>query len=78
MRGDYIDNIAGQIAKLKEWGYTFVDAQVPTEHLKSLGAIEVYRDFFLELLYKNRDLSVSDDAWKVYGGCSNCCAMIQV
>jgi len=55
------------IAKLKEWGYAFVDAQVPTEHLKSLGAIEVYRDYFLELLHANRDLSVADDAWKVYG-----------
>jgi len=55
------------IEKLKEWGYKFVDAQVPTEHLKSLGAIEVYRDFFLAKLYEYRDLSVSDDAWKIYG-----------
>jgi len=55
------------VEKLKEWGYTMVDAQVPTAHLKSLGAIEVYRDYFLELLYKNRDISVSDDAWKIYG-----------
>ncbi len=55
------------IEKLREWGYKFVDAQVPTEHLKSLGAIEVYRDFFLSKLYKYRDLSISDDAWKIYG-----------
>lgn len=54
------------IEKLKEWGYAFVDAQVPTEHLKSLGAIEVYRDYFLKLLYENRDKEVSADAWKRY------------
>ncbi len=54
------------VAKLKDWGYAFVDAQVPTAHLKSLGAIEVYRDYFLELLYANRDKEVSAEAWKVY------------
>ena len=54
------------IEKLKEWGYAFVDAQVPTAHLKSLGAIEVYRDYFLKLLYENRDKEVSPDAWKTY------------
>jgi leucyl/phenylalanyl-tRNA--protein transferase len=54
------------IGKLKEWGYAFVDAQVPTAHLISLGAIEVSRDYFLELLYANRDKEVSPDAWKVY------------
>lgn len=57
---------AVMIEKLKEWGYAFVDAQVPTEHLKSLGAIEVYRDYFLTLLYENRDKEISTDAWKVY------------
>ncbi len=54
------------IEKLKEWGYAFVDAQVPTAHLKSLGAIEVYRDYFLKLLYENRDKEVSPEAWKRY------------
>ncbi len=54
------------IGKLKEWGYAFVDAQVPTEHLKSLGAIEVYRDYFLKLLYEYRDADVSEEAWKNY------------
>lgn len=54
------------VEKLKLWGYCFIDAQVPTEHLRSLGAIEVYRDYFLELLYANRDVSVSEDAWKIY------------
>jgi len=31
-------------------GYDFVDCQLPTEHLMSLGAIEVNRDDFLDLL----------------------------
>lgn len=57
---------AALIEKLKEWGYVLVDAQVPTEHLKSLGAIEVYRDYFLQILYENRDKEVSKDAWKMY------------
>ncbi|MFA6143738.1 MAG: leucyl/phenylalanyl-tRNA--protein transferase [Sulfurimonas sp.] len=35
---------------LREWGYAFIDCQVPTVHLKSLGAIEVSRDVFLEKL----------------------------
>ena len=38
------------IAHLKDWGYDFVDCQVPTEHLKSLGAKEVSREYFLERL----------------------------
>ena len=40
------------VKHLKEWGYDFIDCQVPTDHLKSLGAKEVSRDYFLERLYK--------------------------
>jgi leucyl/phenylalanyl-tRNA--protein transferase len=42
------------IRHLKEWGYDFVDCQVPTDHLKSLGAKEVTREYFLERLEKIR------------------------
>ncbi len=38
------------IRHLKKWGFDFVDCQVPTEHLKSLGAKEVSREYFLERL----------------------------
>lgn len=38
------------IVRLKEWGYDFIDCQVPTDHLKSLGAKEVSRDYFLDRL----------------------------
>jgi len=41
------------IKHLKHWGYDFIDCQVPTNHLKSLGAKEVSRDYFLERLNKS-------------------------
>lgn len=40
------------IKHLKLWGYDFIDCQVPTNHLKSLGAKEVTRDYFLNRLSK--------------------------
>lgn len=39
---------------LKNADYSFIDCQIPTSHLKSLGAIEVDRDYFLRLLEQNR------------------------
>ena len=45
------------VKHLKFWGYDFIDCQVPTEHLKSLGAKEVTREYFLSRLYKvNMDI----------------------
>lgn len=35
---------------LKMWGYDFIDCQVPTNHLKSLGAKEISREAFLQRL----------------------------
>ena len=40
------------VKHLKRWGYDFIDCQVPTNHLKSLGAKEVKRSYFLERLNK--------------------------
>jgi len=40
------------IKHLKKWGYEFIDCQVPTDHLKSLGAKEVSREYFLNRLEK--------------------------
>lgn len=45
--------LAVLIIHLKEWGYDFIDAQVPTEHLKRLGAKEVSRKYYLTRLTKN-------------------------
>jgi len=40
------------VKHLKFWGYDFIDCQVPTEHLKSLGAKEVPREYFLDRLHR--------------------------
>jgi leucyl/phenylalanyl-tRNA--protein transferase len=50
------------IKHLKEWGYEFIDCQVPTEHLKSLGAKEVSRDYFLERL-NSVNFEYIDNKW---------------
>lgn len=42
------------IKHLKKWEYDFVDCQVPTPHLKSLGAKEIPREKFLQRLYEVR------------------------
>lgn len=39
------------VKHLKKWGYDFIDCQVPTTHLKSLGAKEISRNEFLNRLY---------------------------
>ena len=52
------------IRHLKEWGYDFIDCQVPTNHLKSLGAKEVEREYFLDRLVKNR-INKVDNNWEI-------------
>jgi len=42
------------VKHLKHWGYDFIDCQVPTNHLKSLGAKEVARQYFLDRLKKSK------------------------
>jgi leucyl/phenylalanyl-tRNA---protein transferase len=50
---------------LREWGYDFVDCQVPTSHLKSLGAKEISRKDFLEKLRFVSNYSVKENSWKM-------------
>lgn len=38
------------VEKLKFWGFDFIDSQVSTSHMKTLGAQEVDRDSFLAML----------------------------
>ncbi len=52
------------IKHLKDWGYSFVDCQVPTPHLKSLGAKEVSRDEFL-LKFYDVNMNQINHRWKV-------------
>lgn len=56
--------LAVLIERLREWGYDFIDCQVPTDHLKSLGAKEVSRDEFLGRLGISLDESLSDTVWR--------------
>lgn len=53
------------VIHLKEWGYDFVDCQVPTAHLKSLGAHEVHREYFLMRLNIASKNSI-EHKWKVH------------
>lgn len=56
--------LATLIPKLKEWGFDFIDCQVPTDHLKSLGAKEISRDAFLERLKNSVHKEIASDVWK--------------
>lgn len=40
-------------AQLKRWGFSYIDCQVGSKHLASLGAIEIERDHFLKLVQNN-------------------------
>jgi leucyl/phenylalanyl-tRNA---protein transferase len=46
------------IERLCEWGFDFIDCQVPTPHLKSLGAKEISRNEFLFRLKDVRDKEI--------------------
>jgi leucyl/phenylalanyl-tRNA--protein transferase len=52
------------ISHLEEWGYDFIDCQVPTNHLKSLGAKEVSREYFLDRLLKV-NMNNIDNTWEI-------------
>ncbi len=52
------------IKHLIEWGYEFIDCQVPTNHLKSLGAKEVSREYFLERLLKV-NMDTIENKWEI-------------
>ena len=52
------------VQHLQAWGYDFIDCQVPTQHLKSLGAKEVSREEFLSRLEKVR-MDTINNQWNV-------------
>ena len=43
------------VARMREAGGAFIDVQLPTPHLASLGAIAISRSLFLDLLEECRD-----------------------
>ncbi|OHD87788.1 leucyl/phenylalanyl-tRNA--protein transferase [Sulfuricurvum sp. RIFCSPLOWO2_12_FULL_43_24] len=50
---------------LRGWGFEFIDCQVPTNHLKSLGAKEVSRESFLKRLYDASTVPMGERLWKI-------------
>ncbi|MDD3342269.1 MAG: leucyl/phenylalanyl-tRNA--protein transferase [Sulfurospirillaceae bacterium] len=44
--------LVGLCQKVKELEGDFIDCQIPTAHLKSMGAVEIKRDLFLVMLKK--------------------------
>lgn len=55
--------LAVLVERLREWGFDFIDCQVPTDHLKSLGAKEISREAFLERLGIAQSKNVSPIQW---------------
>ena len=54
---------AALVDRLREGGGDFIDCQVPTEHLKSLGAKEVSRDTILECLAMSQNKTSLPSVW---------------
>lgn len=52
------------VKHLQYWGYDFIDCQIPTQHLKSLGAKEIGREEFLERLEIGIDKYL-DHKWRL-------------
>jgi len=47
----------------QQWNFKLIDAQVYTEHLESLGATEIYWDFFLEELKQALKMPTKHGKW---------------
>jgi leucyl/phenylalanyl-tRNA--protein transferase len=53
------------VEHLREWGFEFIDCQVPTDHLKSLGAKEISRKSFLERLKLASTDNFGENEWRI-------------
>ncbi len=47
----------------KKWNFDFIDCQLPNSHLTSLGAEEILRDDFLDLLYTAIQNKTRQEIW---------------
>lgn len=52
------------VDKLKGWDFDFIDSQVVTEHMKNLGAEEITRTKYLELLKNTLKKKAKIGMWK--------------
>ena len=48
---------------VKQFGFQMIDCQVENSHLLSLGAINISRKLYLDLLSTNNALQVDSTAW---------------
>lgn len=51
------------VEKVRNWGFHFIDAQVETQHLKSLGAINISRESYLKLLENSNQFPTVKGNW---------------
>ncbi len=52
------------VQQLKEWNFDFIDAQVPSDHMKRLGAKEIRRDAFLKMLKESLKKPTRKGKWE--------------
>jgi len=51
------------VRSLESWKFDFIDSQIPTDHMKSLGAREIDRDSFLKMLEKSLNKKTIKGSW---------------
>ncbi|MBL8251428.1 MAG: leucyl/phenylalanyl-tRNA--protein transferase [Candidatus Competibacter sp.] len=52
-------------AQLRRWDFALIDCQVRTEHLARMGAVDIARDVFLELLQRYCPLPGQAGPWRL-------------
>lgn len=51
------------VRQLQDWHYQLIDCQVPSEHLRSLGASDISREHFMEILAQAKQLPGREGRW---------------
>ncbi len=54
--------------RAREWGFSLIDCQIMNEHLRSLGAREMRRAEFLELVRRNQAEPTRQGSWSAEAG----------
>jgi leucyl/phenylalanyl-tRNA--protein transferase len=53
------------VKQLQLWHYELIDCQVPSEHLRSLGAVDIGREEFLAILERSKSLPGREGHWQM-------------
>jgi len=51
------------VERLKSWGFDFIDSQVPTEHMKRLGAKAIERELYWTMLKSSLNRKTKKGRW---------------